>query len=90
MNTRIARVAATAPTRGKARPTWAPACSLLQDVLARGMAPEVVADQVLAAYRAERFWILTHDDEAETWVEAVNRRAQSLIDRTDPAFGVPL
>ena len=28
--------------------------------------------------------------EAESWVDAVNRRAQSLIDRTNPAFGVPL
>ena len=49
---------------GEGRPR-APGSSLLQDVLARGMAPEAVADQVLAAIRAERFWILTHDDEAD-------------------------
>jgi NAD(P)-dependent dehydrogenase (short-subunit alcohol dehydrogenase family) len=57
---------------------------------ARGMTPAAVAEPVVDAVRADRFWILTHDSEAETWVDAVNHRAQSLIDRTDPALGVPL
>ena len=67
-----------------------PGLGLLQGVLERGMPPAVVAEQVVDAVRADRFWILTHDREAESWVDAVNRRAQSLIDRTNPAFGVPL
>ena len=92
VNTRIGESDRNRPaTAGRrARPTAGAGLSLLQGVLAQGMAPEAVAEQVLDAIRAERFWILTHDDEADSWVDAVNRRAQSLIDRTDPAFGVPL
>ena len=67
-----------------------PGLGLLQGVLERGMTPAAVAEQVVDAVRADRFWILTHDREAESWVDAVNRRARSLIDRTNPAFGVPL
>jgi NAD(P)-dependent dehydrogenase (short-subunit alcohol dehydrogenase family) len=90
VNTRIGESARNRPDRGDGEPDLGAGLSLLQGVLAQGMAPEAVAEQVLAAVRAERFWILTHDAEADGWVDAVNRRAQALIDRTDPAFGVPL
>ena len=90
VNTRIGESARNRPDRGEGGADLGAGLSLLQGVLARGMAPEAVAEQVLAAVRAERFWILTHDGEADGWVDAVNRRAQALIDRTDPAFGVPL
>ena len=85
-----ARAPGTVRTEAEGGADLGAGLSLLQGVLARGMAPEAVAEQVLAAVRAERFWILTHDGEADSWVDAVNRRAQALIDRTDPAFGVPL
>ena len=90
VNTRIGESARNRPDQGEGGADPGAGLSLLQGVLARGMAPEAVAEQVLAAVRAERFWILTHDSEADSWVDAVNRRAQALIDRTDPAFGVPL
>jgi NAD(P)-dependent dehydrogenase (short-subunit alcohol dehydrogenase family) len=67
-----------------------PGLGLLQGVLERGMPPAVVAEQVVDAVRADRFWIRTHDREAESWVDAVNRRGKTIIDRTNPAFGVPL
>jgi NAD(P)-dependent dehydrogenase (short-subunit alcohol dehydrogenase family) len=91
VNTRIGESDRNRPERLAGPVTAAgPGLGLLQGVLERGMTPAAVAEQVVDAVRAERFWILTHDREAESWIDAVNRRAQSLIDRTDPAFGVPL
>ena len=34
------------------------------------MPPDDVAAKVLDAIRAERFWILTHDDTEPFWVDA--------------------
>ena len=59
---------------------------VLQPLLDNGMPPEEVAASVLAAIRAERFWVLPHDDAEEHWAPFVNARAQSLIDRTNPTF----
>ena len=61
--------------------------SILQSMLETGMAPDAVASKVFAAIRAEQFWILTHDDEADLWVDAVNRRMRSLEARSNPVFG---
>jgi len=62
---------------------------VLRQFLEQGMAPEVVADKVFAAMRDENFWILTHDDEADFWVESVNRRLRSLEQRANPQLGLP-
>jgi NAD(P)-dependent dehydrogenase (short-subunit alcohol dehydrogenase family) len=61
----------------------------LQPLIDNGMLPAEVAAKVLAAIRAERFWILPHDDTEEFWVSFVNGRAQSLVDRTNPAMRTP-
>jgi NAD(P)-dependent dehydrogenase (short-subunit alcohol dehydrogenase family) len=44
--------------------------------LAEGLAPERVAELVLAAVRAERFWILTHPE----WKPLLERRLAALIE----------
>ena len=58
--------------------------AMLGELLKNGMPPADVAGKVFDAIRDEQFWILTHDDEADFWVDAVNRRMQSLTDRTNP------
>src|SRR2546423_5204730 len=60
------------------------AAEILRQFLEQGMAPEVVADKVLDAIRAGRFWILTHDDEGDMWVDAVNRRLRAIETRSNP------
>ena len=46
-----------------------------------GMPPAEVAAQVVEAIRAQRFWILTHDD-IDPWVR---QRAERLLTRTNPS-----
>jgi hypothetical protein len=59
---------------------------VLQPLIDNGMAPEEVATKVLAAIRAEQFWVLPHDGVEDFWTTFVNNRAQSLIDRKNPTF----
>jgi NAD(P)-dependent dehydrogenase (short-subunit alcohol dehydrogenase family) len=59
---------------------------ILKPLIDNGLPPEEVAAKVLAAIRAEQFWVLPHDDVDESWVNLVNARAQSLVDRTNPTF----
>jgi NAD(P)-dependent dehydrogenase (short-subunit alcohol dehydrogenase family) len=63
---------------------------LLQPLLDNGMPPADVAAKVLAAIRAEQFWVLPHDDAEDFWVEFVNKRARSLTERTNPTIRSPL
>ena len=63
--------------------------AVLQSLLDSGMEPSVVAEKVLAAIRDEQFWVLTHDDEGDFWVDAVQRRVRSVLDRTNPHLGFP-
>jgi NAD(P)-dependent dehydrogenase (short-subunit alcohol dehydrogenase family) len=67
-----------------------PARQLLQSVIDNGMPPEQLAAIVLDAMRAERFWILPHDDAEPFWRGFVDGRAQALIDRADPTIRSPL
>ena len=62
---------------------------MLRQFLEQGMSPDVVAGKVFEAIRAEQFWILTHDDEADFWVGAANRRIRSLETRSNPELGLP-
>ncbi len=66
------------------------AAALLRGFIEKGMPPETVAGKVLDAVREERFWILTHDEEGDFWVDGVNRRLRSLEDRVNPQLGLPL
>jgi len=61
----------------------------LQPLIDNGMAPADLAERVLEAIRAERFWILPHDDTEVFWRNFVNERAQSLVDRANPTLRTP-
>jgi NAD(P)-dependent dehydrogenase (short-subunit alcohol dehydrogenase family) len=61
---------------------------LLRQFLTSGMAPETVAGKVVDAIRAGRFWVLTHDDEGDFWVDSVTRRLRSVEQRTNPQLGL--
>jgi len=62
---------------------------LLQSMVETGLGADDVAGQVLDAVRSERFWVLTHDAEDDFWVEAVNRRLESVRTRTNPTTALP-
>jgi len=66
----------------------AAAGGVLRGLLENGMDPNDVALKVLDAIRNDKFWILTHDDEADFWVDAVNRRLRSLESRENPRLGL--
>jgi NAD(P)-dependent dehydrogenase (short-subunit alcohol dehydrogenase family) len=90
VNTRIAESARNRPAHLQSGdPAEIDGAAILQGFLDNGMAPDEVAGKVLDAIREERFWILTHDDEADFWVDAVNRRARSLEGRTNPQLEFP-
>ncbi len=61
----------------------------LQPLIDNGMPPDQLAATVLEAIRAERFWILPHDDTEAFWRTFVDERAQSLVDRTNPTIRAP-
>lgn len=89
VNTNIADSARNRPpalTVEGADPAGAGA-ELLRGFLEQGMAPDDVAAKVLDAIVDEQFWVLTHDDEADFWVDAVNKRLQSIAARSNPALG---
>jgi NAD(P)-dependent dehydrogenase (short-subunit alcohol dehydrogenase family) len=62
---------------------------MLQSMLDTGMAPDDVAAQVVDAVRNDRFWILTHRDaDGDIWMQAVNRRLDSVRDGTNPPLNL--
>ena len=63
---------------------------LLHTPIDKGMSSDEVAAKVLAAIRAEQFWILPHDAPGNFWTDFVNDRARSLTDRTNPVMRSPL
>ncbi|MGQ0825199.1 MAG: SDR family NAD(P)-dependent oxidoreductase [Actinomycetota bacterium] len=92
VKTRIAQSERNRPTHlqppdGAADPLGG--ASMLQQFLEQGMAPDAVAAKVFAAIRDEQFWVLTHDDESDFWVNAVQRRLRSLTDRANPTLNLP-
>ncbi|CAB4884031.1 unannotated protein [freshwater metagenome] len=54
---------------------------MLREGVEQGISPADVADQVVAAIRAEQFWILTHDDFGQAPVE----RMQRAVAQQNPA-----
>lgn len=91
VRTRIADSARNRPGEAATEPDAATSgfALALQPLIDNGMPPEQLADTVLEAIRAERFWILPHDDTEPFWRTFVNERAQSLVDRTNPAIRPP-
>lgn len=90
VQTRIADSARNRPASEAGAPAVAAGfAQVLQPLIDNGIAPEEVAAKVLAAIRAEQFWILPHDGVEEFWARFVNERAQSLIDRTNPTIRSP-
>ena len=59
---------------------------MLQAMLEQGMSTDEVAGKVLDAIRDQQFWVLTHDDVNDQWVQAVDRRLNSLRDRSNPVM----
>jgi len=53
---------------------------IVKPFLEKGLEPAEVADAVVAAVKANQFWIITHEDTNA----AVSMRANSIIERTDP------
>jgi NAD(P)-dependent dehydrogenase (short-subunit alcohol dehydrogenase family) len=91
VNTKIADSARNRPEHlNEGASPDADAAALLRGFLEQGMAPDDVAAKVLDAMREERFWILTHDEEGDFWVDGVNRRLRSLEARANPQLGLPL
>ncbi len=66
----------------------AAAGGILRGFLENGMDPDDVAAKVLDAVHNDRFWILTHDDAEDYWVEAVNRKLRSIESRENPRLGL--
>ena len=91
VNTKIAQSARNRPAHLQEGAAPDPeAAALLRGFLEQGMPPDEVAAKVLEAIREERFWILTHDDEGDFWVDGVNQRLRSLGARANPQLGLPL
>jgi NAD(P)-dependent dehydrogenase (short-subunit alcohol dehydrogenase family) len=92
VNTRIADSERNRPTHLAAGPAADGGAQettmrdVLQAMLAQGMSTDEVAGKVLDAIRTEQFWVLTHDDEGDQWVQAVQRRIASLQARTNPVM----
>jgi NAD(P)-dependent dehydrogenase (short-subunit alcohol dehydrogenase family) len=60
--------------------------SLLEGLIAGGLPPEEVADQVVEAIRNRRLWILTHPES----MPAVQARADAIVTGGDPPFPAPV
>ncbi len=91
VRTRIADSARNRPARAGADPAIdAGMARALQSFIDKGMSPDDLAQQVLAAIREERFWILPHDDVEEFWSRFVDEHARSLIRRANPTIRSPL
>jgi NAD(P)-dependent dehydrogenase (short-subunit alcohol dehydrogenase family) len=62
--------------------------AILKDLLASGMAPEVLAGKVFDAIREQQFWILTHATESDVWVDAMTQRHRLMETQENPTPGV--
>jgi hypothetical protein len=54
----------------------------LRALVATGLAPERVAELVVDAIRAERFWVLTHGE----WAPMLERRMRDVVEGRNPTF----
>jgi NAD(P)-dependent dehydrogenase (short-subunit alcohol dehydrogenase family) len=71
---------AAAPT-----PEQAMALAALRQSLAGGLAPEVMADRVVAAIRSGRFYVLGEGD----WMRAAALRCEDVVLGRNPTFAPP-
>jgi NAD(P)-dependent dehydrogenase (short-subunit alcohol dehydrogenase family) len=70
-------------------PAMQGAAEMLRAFIEQGMPADEVAGKVLDAMRAEQFWILTHEDETDFWVDLVNRRLRAVQERSNPSMQAP-
>jgi NAD(P)-dependent dehydrogenase (short-subunit alcohol dehydrogenase family) len=90
VNTRIMESGRNRPVHLQdATEAMSDAAELFRSVVQSGMSADLVADKVLAAMTAEQFWILTHDEDGDFWVELVNNRVRSVTERTNPSLSSP-
>jgi len=57
----------------------------VETLVASGLSPARVGELVLAAIRAERFWILTHPE----WKGAIRHRLENVLEERDPTPVTP-
>lgn len=81
---RPAELAATGSLRG--RPAFAAAEEMGRQLLAAGLPPAEVADQVFHAVGEERFWILTHDN----FKPLVTERFAATVEGRNPELRAPI
>jgi short-subunit dehydrogenase len=87
VKTRIADSARNRPAHlSDDSPTAEGAAEMLRAFVEQGMPADEVAGKVLDAMRTERFWILTHDDATDFWVDLVGRRLRSLQQGSNPSM----
>ena len=55
----------------------------------QGMAPEIVAEQVLNALREERFYIFTEGGDSDRWKNPIYSRLDDIRTFSNPTFSVP-
>jgi NAD(P)-dependent dehydrogenase (short-subunit alcohol dehydrogenase family) len=86
VNTRIGEAERNAPAElrstGPVDPLAARVRKGLAQVLAEGMPPAEVAAKVVAAIRADRFWILPHD--SPEWIDPIRRRMENIVNQRNP------
>lgn len=82
VNTNIASSYRNRPARlgGGGEQEGGPLTRVLAQLLASGLAPEVVADHVAEAVRRRRFWVLTHPDV----LPAIEARAAGIVAGENP------
>jgi len=91
VNTNIAESARNRPAHlQEADVPDADVAGLLRGFIEGGMPPDEVAAKVRDAMREERFWILTHDEAGDFWVNGVDARLRSLESRSNPQLGLPI
>jgi len=87
VNTNIADADRNRPADAPPPRALTPEQQAMQEVgrqmLASGLAPERVADIVLDAIRAERFYVLTHPE----WKVAVRERMENILEDRTPGVG---
>jgi NAD(P)-dependent dehydrogenase (short-subunit alcohol dehydrogenase family) len=88
VRTRIMESERNRPGTRAARPTTEAARAFLaayDDMVAAGMPPERVAERVVDAIRAERFWIFPHPE----MLAAVQARADQIQSQQNPVLVIP-
>jgi NAD(P)-dependent dehydrogenase (short-subunit alcohol dehydrogenase family) len=81
------RISESARPGSEPRPDAALVREALRDATRRGVAPEQIAERVVAAVREDRFWVLPPP--GDPWWKSCEARLDDVRARREPAFAVP-